>query len=593
MPVENSDHEDFVATLESFKELKSGVSGSRIRKLTDYAISHVNDVETLLSYVMQYSKECPSSHKLGSLYIIDSIVRALMSKYETARLEVKAEDNQYWKGITMLNKNILSLLSDGIEKSDEAQREKIKELINIWDKNAVFDKTPLNAARSKLIELVKTHSAGANNYSSNPSSTSSSVTDSKVSNSKTDEILQNIPKYKNLPIVTIPSDLLSDDPSVQESCLKQLLGSLQRQLAKQRKLVPIAQDSSSKNNASQPAKNSRTTQYVGRESRSDRSRSPPRNKQERSRQQAGSNAHTNRQQANAVQANNHHLYPDEVNVPSNPHFRPKPVSFDPTLPRDHVKVYSRTLFVGGVPQNFKEHDIARMLRQFGEVQSVILNNARKHAFVKVYSRAEAERIMAHFTGGGNPTHGLRIRWAVGFGPRDCCDYQYGYSIIPLARLTEIDHKWSQSAEWGGTGGQPIQSGMAFEEPDIILGEGVSSKAISQKMPTDKGTLGPKSGKMSSTSTASTQYSNISPPPPPPPPSQLPQQQSQNQVQSISQPQYYNQQMYPPAQMMYGQGQMMGPVQQTSPPPQKEQPVQNFDPTAQLHTLMSMLNQQPK
>jgi len=33
-----------------------------------------------------------------------------------------------------------------------------------------------------------------------------------------------------------------------------------------------------------------------------------------------------------------------------------------------------------------------------------------------------------------------------------------------------------TAEYGGSGGQPIESGMVVEEPDIEIGQGVSSMA---------------------------------------------------------------------------------------------------------------------
>jgi protein NRD1 len=50
-----------------------------------------------------------------------------------------------------------------------------------------------------------------------------------------------------------------------------------------------------------------------------------------------------------------------------------------------------------------------------------------------------------------------------------------------------------TAEYGGSGGKPIESGMVVEEPDIEIGQGVSSKAISRRMQTDKGgNSGPKS-----------------------------------------------------------------------------------------------------
>ncbi|KAI1916840.1 hypothetical protein LOZ58_000770 [Ophidiomyces ophidiicola] len=92
---------------------------------------------------------------------------------------------------------------------------------------------------------------------------------------------------------------------------------------------------------------------------------------------------------------------------------------------------------------------------------------------------------------------LRTRWGVGFGPRDCSDYQTGISIIPIERLTEADRKWMLTAEYGGTGGKPIDSGMVVEEPDIEIGAGVSSKAISRRMATDQGgKRGPQSSRPS-------------------------------------------------------------------------------------------------
>jgi protein NRD1 len=48
-------------------------------------------------------------------------------------------------------------------------------------------------------------------------------------------------------------------------------------------------------------------------------------------------------------------------------------------------------------------------------------------------------------------------------------------------LTEADLKWVVTAEYGGTGGRELEAGMILEEPDIEIGAGVSSKAISQKI----------------------------------------------------------------------------------------------------------------
>jgi len=52
-----------------------------------------------------------------------------------------------------------------------------------------------------------------------------------------------------------------------------------------------------------------------------------------------------------------------------------------------------------------------------------------------------------------------------------------------------------TAEYGGNGGKPIEPGMVVEEPDIEIGQGVSSKAISRRMQTDmSGQSGPKSSR---------------------------------------------------------------------------------------------------
>ena len=48
-------------------------------------------------------------------------------------------------------------------------------------------------------------------------------------------------------------------------------------------------------------------------------------------------------------------------------------------------------------------------------------------------------------------------------------------MIPISRLTDADRKWVLTAEYGGTGGVPLQEGMVIEEPDIEIGAGVSSK----------------------------------------------------------------------------------------------------------------------
>ncbi|KAI9699339.1 MAG: hypothetical protein M1836_002949 [Candelina mexicana] len=163
---------------------------------------------------------------------------------------------------------------------------------------------------------------------------------------------------------------------------------------------------------------------------------------------------------------------------------PKWVDYDPSIGQGNIKVLSRTLFVGGVTSS--EEDLRSIFSQFARVQTCIVNAEKRHGFVKLVTRKDAlaaKEGMDHYK---SPDMQLRTRWGVGFGPRDCSDYQTGVSIIPIDRLTEADNKWMLTAEYGGSGGKPIVSGMVVEEPDIEIGAGVSSKAISRRMATDQG-----------------------------------------------------------------------------------------------------------
>lgn len=170
--------------------------------------------------------------------------------------------------------------------------------------------------------------------------------------------------------------------------------------------------------------------------------------------------------------------------------QPKYIAIDNSLPRDSIKVLSRTLFVGGA--NGSQQDIQMLFERFGKVQTCIANRDKRHAFVKMTTRAAAmeaktgmEKLQAQ-----NDREVMSIarqtKWGVGFGPRECCDYARGESIIPIGKLTDADMKWLLTAEYGGTGGQSVESGMVLEEPDIEIGAGVSSKAMSRRVGPDAG-----------------------------------------------------------------------------------------------------------
>lgn len=54
-----------------------------------------------------------------------------------------------------------------------------------------------------------------------------------------------------------------------------------------------------------------------------------------------------------------------------------------------ILVLSRTLFVGGV--TITENELRSIFDRLGKVQTCIVNKDKRHAFVKMISRADAEK----------------------------------------------------------------------------------------------------------------------------------------------------------------------------------------------------------
>lgn len=66
----------------------------------------------------------------------------------------------------------------------------------------------------------------------------------------------------------------------------------------------------------------------------------------------------------------------------------KYIEWDHSLPPDNIKVLSRTLFVGGVTSS--EAHLRSLFSKYGIVQTCIVNVDKRHAFVKMINRKDAE-----------------------------------------------------------------------------------------------------------------------------------------------------------------------------------------------------------
>ncbi|KAF3992102.1 hypothetical protein FT663_02419 [Candidozyma haemuli var. vulneris] len=584
---------EFESILQELPTIKApGVSGSRIKKLTDIAVKNVADESQLVSALYNSCKATPSSHKLGALYVVDSIVRVYKeeAKKKGETIDSSAPEGTFASGVFKISELIESIMDDAMSLSVvPATDVKISKLVDIWERAQTFSPATLAAIRDKHFRSTTPPGSPPNKtapppppaVSAPPASApagaaapakegdSGSILSALASLAKKTETptppavaspgAQQAPPANNQNAANILSQLSAlaggsqnngNSPAHQNSNIRspsyqnaqpaqpshlpqlpnlpnipQGQGQGQGQGQQNQQLFSMLQQMQGNQGHSQPPPNSqppmpnglppvpgmpqmppqgyggyndrggypqqqqqqqfdrRGREEAGGYSRRNRSRSPPR-------------GHNNGFSPNAPQekslSHGFSPYEGERNIPGSPHYRPRNVGFDNSIPQGSFKVMSRTLFIGGVPRGMDERSLASHLRPYAEVQSVILNSERKHAFVKVYSRKEAEAVVQSFNKDGALP--LRTRWGVGFGPRDCCNYQHGVSIIPMVRLTDADKQWVVDAEWGGTGGQPLVTGIVIDEPDIEIGTGISSKAMSKKMPTNSTRNGPKSNR---------------------------------------------------------------------------------------------------
>lgn len=389
----------------------------------------------------------------------------------------------------------------------DEQKEKIRKVVEIWERSNTFGESIIKSMKDKIAQSVRSTTppgvppphivngipiAVTKSLSSAPPPAAAAAVPNtasilqalaNIAKQKPDQ--QSTPAVSSLPVQQQEQLLQqqlqfqqpSQQPSQQQAQLMQLL--LRQQNVSPNQLSSLMQQASAGAASLPPVPPS--THH--RERR--RSRSPPparivAGRRERSRSPPG-----RRERSPSI-------------IAEAGSFLPREVSYDNSIPPGTIKVFSRTLFIGGVPPNMNENQMVDVFAPFASVQSVVFNKEKKHAFVKVATRKEAEISKEKFEELNRKNIlQLRARWGVGFGPRDCCDYQTGVSIIPVDRLTDADKKWVVHSEHGGTGGRPMVNGICLEEPDIEIGSGVSSKAISKRMPTNGSRNGPKSTKESS------------------------------------------------------------------------------------------------
>ncbi|KAI0536890.1 hypothetical protein GGR58DRAFT_373231 [Xylaria digitata] len=625
------------AGLNAMQNLKPpGVSGSRITTLTALCVNNVQSESVLIQKIYTHFKKAPATHKLGVLYVVDSVTRKWVdqAKQHGQPINSSAQDGTYAAGVHRVTELLPVLMNDIIQNAPGEQKEKIKKLVDIWEKGQTFPVAMIESFKQKLNAPPVSQNESTTPVGSPPpgagllglSETKAPVTEAPnaIMEALANIARQNItapppsvsvpaaaspfnipptqqsavaqqpalqttqsqtstPAPAPFPAVAHPINVPSlpypytpqaqtqapiqsqpfvppvtasnqvpgfpgvasgapsaaaaggVDPNIQQQVmLIKLLAdqgvpvdkipliiagiqnggatgatvpqSVPPSMPPQPQLQPGQQPYGSswgQDSFRQDESRDRSFNQVRSPPRyhdRSRSRSPPRHWDQRGRDYGGFGPNSpgggrmddRDRRGRGAEYRQRSPQGRHGRSPTPPQDFPRPgakwVEIDRSLPQGHIKVLSRTLFVGGV--TCSEAELRSVFGRHGQVQTCIVNKDKRHAFVKMVTRRDAVHAKEAMESGS-----FRTRWGVGFGPRDCSDYQTGISVIPISKLTEADRKWMLTAEFGGSGGRQIETGLVVEEPDIEIGAGVSSKAISRRMQTDKGGRhGPKSSR---------------------------------------------------------------------------------------------------
>ncbi|CAO3687139.1 unnamed protein product [Umbelopsis ramanniana] len=168
-------------------------------------------------------------------------------------------------------------------------------------------------------------------------------------------------------------------------------------------------------------------------------------------------------------------HPAKLNVPqANP--EPETRSFgssmvfdDPSLPEGSIRVLTRTLFVGPLPDAMTKQQIRERFAEYGNVSSVVVHKTRNNlvnAFLKFDRRQALDHIKSTMNTFPLDKLTVKVNWASGFGPKMYFNFELGEAIVPLSAYTDIEKGYLKTGYYGGFQGSPFRDRVTIEEPDV-------------------------------------------------------------------------------------------------------------------------------
>jgi protein NRD1 len=111
--------------LQSMLALKPpGVSGSKINSITQLCSANVQSESVLIQKIYTHFKRAPPSHKLGVLYVVDSVTRQWVDAARKAGQPIgsTASDGTFAAGVNKVTELLPVLMNDIISTAPEDQK---------------------------------------------------------------------------------------------------------------------------------------------------------------------------------------------------------------------------------------------------------------------------------------------------------------------------------------------------------------------------------------------------------------------------------------------------------------------------------------
>ncbi|KAI9245977.1 hypothetical protein BY458DRAFT_484786 [Sporodiniella umbellata] len=469
---ESWDRIQFDKELKSILESKLPVSASKITSLQSLATLHPKHHNYITQSIARFIETAPPDYRLAGLYVIDAISRVVhkqLRKRDETNEQGVFEAEGYLKRFAIVLKE--DALQGCFEPCSVKDKDKVKKTLDFWEQGNIYPKEVVQYVKGSFLNQSKEEKAPV----VPPVDTASLLA-----------TLSNIGQL-NIPGLTtpnVPAPAVSEDTSLPPALAKLLSGIVTTSSAPSVPAVP---------NPPAPFLNAPTAPRPDPRRTKD-----PRQKTweapvRKSRWAQESDPWLNRQAMTA-----HYPYyppqygyaaqpvrpspfaPPLASDPPRPYPRPPPLPpaslpplhpqlrIDTSLAPGYIRVLTRTLFVGPIPDHYEKEDVARLFSKYGEIASVIVSKklkGRHNAFLKYTTRAATEA--AKYNGAGLMVEGIpvKVNWGFGFGPKKHFDYTRGDSVIPLSELSEEEKDNLVIARIGGFQGQPVRDGVMIEEPE--------------------------------------------------------------------------------------------------------------------------------